>query len=298
LITKIKNSIITLQGRDNMIKFPTDAKYTYLRGSKIAEECEKSLELTLRKLGVFNENAPIEINNYRKGETYLDTIYTVEDSKDTIFEFYNFGLGPIDDTSNRFSRNYQLTMRRKNSNFTYKYDFHEMDYANFKQGLRMIEISAQLTENRVLRLERKLHEPTRLIIEEDSKKYMIGFFDHEKVIDKLLLEDFENIVEKALQMPKLNLENILKIIKNQKQISFAFVFKNNKILASVDFNDGEISKYEIEEPNRKTQATIGNKINRSVERIVDNHATKSSQEINAESYKLIQTDYKRLFKQL
>lgn len=274
-----------------MINFSPEAEYNYLKNNKIEKKCEKLLESTLRKLGVFIEDMPIEIKNYRSGESYLDTIYSVEDLNNTLFEFYNFSLGKIGDTSERYRKNYQLTMKLKNGSFTYKYDFYETDY------LRMIEISFNLTENRVIKLERKLNQLIRLIIEEDSKKYIVGFYDNQEDHDKLLLEDFDNMVEKALDIDKLNLENVLKIIKNQKKINFAHVSKDNQIIASVDFNEGEISRYKIEELDKKVEVTLSNKITRTTEKMGTNKIIKNNTEIK-DSYEIITLDYKRLFKQL
>lgn len=278
-----------------MIIFPKEAKYEYVHGSKVVEECKKDLEKTLRTLGNFK---PINITEYEYGKNYYDVIYKAHDLDNTLFTFYNFGLGKLDGSDNRFRQNYQLTMQRENSHFSYKYDFYEFDYGDYKQELRMIEMSYQLTETRVIRLEREIHEPVRLIIEEKSKKYAICIHNYKEEHDTEVLEDFENIVTRAIKIQNLNLETILTIIENQKLIGSAYIFKEEKLLASVCFHDNNISEYQINDSFRTIKVTIGNHIKREVIRELNGEKINTNEELIEGTYEKLQSDYKRLFKQL
>lgn len=280
-----------------MINFPKDAKYENIKGSRIVKKNKKRLEKILRKLGNFKANEPIEILDYHIGKTYLDTIYEVKDLDNTLFQFYNFGLNRESDT-NRFSQNYHLTMKRINSKLTYKYDFSEKNYNEYKQGIRMIEASYPLTENRIIKLERKLNKPIRIIIEEDQKKYILVLFDQMEENDNGILKDFENIIERAKNIPKLNLENMLTIIKQPEKLCYALIMMNEKIIANVDFRARTIGEYQIKESDVKITVRILGKITRDVERKIDNKIHIYTEEITEENVEKLHSDYKRLFKQL
>jgi len=285
------------QGCEIMIYFPEKAKYEYRKGSKTTEKCKILLEKSLRKLGKFEKNEPIYITKYQYGKTLIDIIYEVKDLNNTVFTFYNFNAEFIDD-NNRYCKNYEITLKKENSNFYYKYDFFEYKQKESHKNLRLIEVSFQLTENRIIRLERKYNEFIRIIIEEDSKKYLIGFYDHSEEHDIVLLSDFENMVKKAVQIEKMNLENILKIINNQSKVSFIYIFKENKILANIELNNGNIINYKIEDENKKIEVKISDRIIRNTERKYNDKIIKNSTEITEENYEKINSDYKMLFKHL
>lgn len=280
-----------------MIVFPKEAKYEYIQGSRVVEECKKELEKALRSLGNFKEE-PINITEYEYGKNYYDFIYKVQDLDNTLFTFLNFEIGKTDDSENRFEQNYQLTMQREKSNFSYKYNFYKFDHSDYKQELRMIEMSYQLPETRVIRLEREIHEPVRLIIEEKSKKYAICIHNYKEEHDTEVLEDFENIVTRAIKIQNLNLETILTIIENQKLIGSAHIFKEEKLLASVCFHDNNISEYQINDSFRTIKVTIGDHIKREVTRELNGEKVSTKEELTEGTYEKLQSDYKRLFKQL
>lgn len=276
-----------------MINFPKDAK---IKGTRIEKKNKKQLEKTLRKLGNFKANEPIEILDYYVDKNDLCTIYEVKDLDNTLFKFYNCGLDRSD--TNGFSQNYHLTMKRINSKLTYKYNFAETDYNEYKQGIRMIEASYPLTENRIIRLERKLNKPIRIIIEEDQKKYILVLFDQMEENDNGILKDFENIIERAKNIPKLNLENTLTIIKQPEKLCYALIMINEKIIANVDFRARTIGEYQIKESDVKITVRILGKITRDVERKIDNKTHTYTEEITEENVEKLHSDYKRLFKQL
>ncbi len=279
-----------------MINFPYSAKYTYLVDNNKVAKNLKLLEKTLRKLGKFHEKKPIEIFDFHMSQTYLDTIYEVRDLDNTLFEFYNYSLGSRKESQKRYSMNSYLTMKRENSKLTYKYDFSEMEYDDHKQGLRIIEVSCPVTEKRVLKLEIKKCQPIKLMIEEDFKKYVIGFNQSTEEEYKVL-EEISDLIEKVSKIDKLNLEKVSLLIDNKK-ISYANISINNQIVATVAFNQGNIYKYEIRESDKKINGEILGKINRKVERTLEGKISKYSEEITEDKYYKLQSDYKRLFKQL
>lgn len=67
---------------------------------------------------------PIEIKDSRYDTNSNDTIYIVKDLDSTIFEFYDYKFA---DSFERKQKNYQLTLKKVNSNFVYKYDFDRVD---------------------------------------------------------------------------------------------------------------------------------------------------------------------------
>lgn len=281
-----------------MINFPIEAKYTYLKESDTAKKCMEMLEKTLRNLGSFNEKKPIEIKKYHSGETYLDTIYLVEDLDETVFKFNNFNFGTQNNYGQRFNKNYHLTMKRKNSNFSFKYDFSKVNSSNHNQELNMIEVSYQLTENIVLKLKRPPHQPIVLVMQEKDKEYTMVFLKHEEENEKLILENFERIIKNASKIKEVNLENFLKIVENEKNISLAYISENNRIITSVTFKNGEIYNYKIREPRRKVEVTFSDKIMRNIENIGSNSVIKNTQEIKDEDYEVLAIDYNKLFKRI
>ena len=137
-----------------MLIFPETTRYYLSR--KMLKEKIKVLEETLRVLGNFEDNKPIEIKDSRYDTNSNDTIYIVKDLDSTIFEFYDYKFA---DSFERKQKNYQLTLKKVNSNFVYKYDFDQSGfvyddiYTDKLDMLDMIEVSQLLSEDRIVRLE-------------------------------------------------------------------------------------------------------------------------------------------------
>lgn len=186
----------------------------------------------------------------------------------------------------------------------YKYDFFNFDNKlDFSDSLEVIEISSSLSENRKLKLKKDDYEFSVLEIEENDKRYRLCFGnmyekadDNECEID--LLENLENIIERTKSLEVLNLENVLKIVKDYDEISYISIYKEEHQLASIDFINGDIRKYEINEPNRSVVVSFDNHITRNTERNIDGVTVKNKTEITSENYEKIKSDYKLLFKKL
>lgn len=266
---------------------------------KIGEKRIKFLEQTLRELGNFSKQKQIEVINYEHDKDPRNTIYEIRDDDNTSFKFYNFALSYGKDT--RYSKNYYLKVKKENSLIEYTYDFHNLDLnLDFLDILRVIELKYDLAENRVIRLERKQNCHIKIAIEEDDKKYLIYISGDEKEKDKYLLEDFENMVLKAKSLEKLNIENFINIIENKNNLSSCCVYKDDKEVARVKFNKGEISEYSIIEENRTVNTTFYDSIKRKVERKQDDEVIKTEEEYKEvnEDFNLIQSEVKRLLKRI
>lgn len=285
-----------------MIKYSEEVYIQKHLELKCGKERLEALEKILRILGNFEKNKPIIIEDNEKGENYSEDTFKVTDNDNTIFTFIRFGLGyKLDDE--RYRKNFYLTMQRKDSNFIYKYDFSNLDQRlDFLDAFEVIEISYRLSESRILKLERGKYEFSALEIEENDKKYRLCFGRrYNKEDDNCeieLLEDLENIIERAKMLDVIDLENVLEIIKDTKKISFITIYKEKKELASISFNDGKITRYKISELNRNIEATLYSKIIRNTERVVDGLTVKTETEIEDEKHERIQEDYKLLFKKL
>lgn len=282
-----------------MIIFPKEANYYYSK--EIAKENLKLLEKTLRKLGNFDKGNPIEITEYRNGDNCWDIIYSVKDLDNTTFEFYNYGLDSRDKTSSfdRFRQNSHLTMIKPNSNLVYKYDFSKMKYSDFKQILRVIEISLNLTNNRKISLQREKYCPLKIKIEENSKKYSLFYGRDRKLdLDGALLKDFENLSSRLSNLKELNLESILTVIKYLNELSSIYIYIEDQEKSNVKFNNGIITRYEINDKDKKIIVDFSTDVTRTIERKIDTTKIENTQPISNENYEILKSDYKRLFKQL
>lgn len=294
--------------------------YEIYNDTNIKKQYQNLLEKTLRYLGNFKDNEPIIITSYSYGEEYSDLIYEVKDLDNTVFNFYNFTLGHIGD--NRFEKNYHIIMKKEKSNIFYKYDFYNAKYKQYEQKLRTIELSYFLTEEKVIRLERKVHQSIRIIVEEKNKKYILGFYDNREEHDKKLLEEFEKIIERYIEITDLNLESLLKLLPNLKKLSYAYIYIDNKKEAMIEFINGNISRYEYNSEIEKIPSTpivkfdiqkekivrcipkeevqvsvsVGDKIIRNVKKIYNGQS--SEKKFITENYESIQSECKMLLKHL
>ena len=283
-----------------MIIFPKEANYYYSK--KIAQENLKLLEKTLRKLGNFDKGNPIEITEYRNGDNCWDIIYSVKDLDDTTFEFYNYGLDSRNNkisSLNRFCQNSHLTMIKSNSNLVYKYDFSKMKYSDFKQILRVIEISSSLTDNRKISLQREKYCPLKIKIEENGKKYILFYDKYRKLdLDEALLKDFENLSSRLSNLKELNLEQILTVIKYLNELRAIYIYIEDQEKSNVKFNNGIITRYEINDKDKKIIVDFSTEVTRTIERKIDTTKIENTKTISTENYEILKSDYKRLFKQL
>lgn len=284
-----------------MIKYPENIHIRKFTEFNVGKERTVVLERILRLLGNFEKNQPIIISDYEESETYGDTILKIKDKNNTIFSFMNFGLGDaLDET--RYTKNFYLTMQRENSNFIYKYDFSNLIFKlDFLPNFELMQISYSISESRKLNLKRGTNKLSILEIKETDKKYQIcfsGITEEDDKADIGLLESFETLIERIKLLDVINLENIFKIIENNKKIICITIDKEEKELASIVFSNGVITRYNINEPNRNIEVTLYSKIIRNIERSVDDVPLKIETEISNENYEILQTDYKRLFKEL
>jgi hypothetical protein len=201
-----------------MIIFSEGIADDYLVNSNVSKERIKLLERALRRIGHFDKSKPIEITEYRTSNNILDIIYSVKDLDNTTFEFYNFGLDHDPKSLTRFEKNYQVIMKKANSNFIYKYNFKQYKsiYPDFTEKLRMIEVSQSLPNERVVKLELPLFAFPKVKVEEQEKTYLFIYPNNKKEINMFLLENFDKLVENVRNLKNLNIENLLPLLPHQK----------------------------------------------------------------------------------
>lgn len=273
-----------------MLRFQHTNHYDKLNKlGKVEKKWYKLLEEALRLLGNFEENKPIDIQVYREN-SIIDINYFTIDDEGTIFDFYNFnsGTGP---SLERFRKSYHLTMKRKNSEFSYKYNFNKQNYGEFKQGIRMIEMSYPLSETRTIILKRRLHHPLVIGVTEEDKEYYLTFYDQSEEHDRWMIEHFPYMVEKAKLIDKLNLENIINIAAHPSKISTCGVKKGEVLLGYIDFIGQKIRDYKIKDELKEVRYTFRNNKREITRENFEPHIEK----LPPEDQK-VQDDVKRLMK--
>ncbi len=282
---------------DCMIIFPKDL----LDSSDIQDERKsgkerlKLLENLLRKLGNFDSKKDITIIDDEYLGNY-DHIFEVKDLNETSFKFYNFGLD-YGKSHGRYSKNFYLMMQRKNSRLIFLYDFYSTK--TYEPELEVIEVSTQLSENRVLRLRNNHGHFDYLIVEENKKKYVLSL---KSEAQESLLSNLEKMIEYVKRIETLNLEELLKltkILEIKKSLLSASISVDDDVKASIDFRNEEVTAYEIIDPTKKINTRIKDTTTRKVERTVQGLEEKIiTEETITENNQKIQSDLKRLLKQL
>lgn len=276
-----------------MIIFPEDTcNHVKFYEHKLGKDRLKSLEKVLRKLGNFDQKKRIEIIN-EEYINYLGQLYEVKDKNDTSFKFYHFGLGYGSDMT-RYYKNFYLIMKRKNSDIEYTYDFDNYDKEKFGNELNVIEIKKELSQDRIFKIKLSRHKHQqfiRLTIEEDNKQYELSISEKKQ---ENMFYNFRKIASIVEKMETLNLEQILGLIENKKSILFAGINIDNQSKVKVKFLNGEILYYEIKESDKEISVDIRDEITREVKR----EGYEPFQEKITENYEKIQTEIKRLLKQL
>ena len=277
-----------------MIIFPKDTPYYLSR--KMLKEKIKVLEETLRVLGNFEDNKPFEIKDSRYDTNSNDTIYIVKDLDSTIFEFYEYKFA---DSFERKQKNYQLTLKKVNSNFVYKYDFNQVGFVYdgiYTDKLNMIEVSQLLSEDRIVRLEFPLSSSPKIKIEEKGKTYLFQYSNCNKEEN---IDNFKKVIENVKNIENLNVEKLLSTLPHQKQIGSIYIKLGTNKLAQIEFSKGIITDYEINEATKKTNVNLLDNITIKTESGLDGNKSISTQTLTEENYeKILKSDYKRLFKEL
>ena len=277
-----------------MLIFPKDTRYYISR--KMLKEKIKVLEKTLRVLGNFEDNKPIEIKDCRYDTNSNDTIHIVKDLDSTIFEFYDYRFA---DSSERWRKNYQLTLKKVNSNFVYKYDLDQRGFIYdgvYTDKLNMIEVSQLLSEDRIVRLEFPLSSSPKIKIEEKGKTYL---FQYSNCNEEENIDNFKEVIENVKNIESLNIENLLSILPHQKQIGRIYIQLGTNKLAEITLSKGIITRYEINEATKKTNVNLLDNITIKIESGLDGNKSISTQTLTEENCEeILKSDYKRLFKEL
>ena len=277
-----------------MLIFPKYTRY-YIRRKMLKKEI-KVLEETLRVLGNFEDNKPIEIKDCRYDTNNNDTIHIVKDLDSTIFEFYDYRFA---DSSERWRKNYQLTLKKVNSNFVYKYDFDQRGFVYdgvYTDKLNMIEVSQLLSEDRIVRLEFPLSSSPKIKIEEQGKTYL---FQYSNCNEEENIDNFKKVIENVKNIENLNVENLLSTLPHQKQIGSIYIKLGTNKLAQIEFSKGIITHYEINEATKKTNVNLLDNITIKTESGLDGNKSISTQTLTEENCEeILKSDYKRLFKEL
>lgn len=277
-----------------MLIFPKDTRYYISR--KMLKEKIKVLEKTLRVLGNFGDNKPIEIKDCCYDTNSNDTIHIVKDLDSTIFEFYDYRFA---DSSERWRKNYQLTLKKVNSNFVYKYDLDQRGFIYdgvYTDKLNMIEVSQLLSEDRIVRLEFPLSSSPKIKIEEKGKTYL---FQYSNCNEEENIDNFKEVIENVKNIESLNIENLLSILPHQKQIGSIYIQLGTNKLAEITLSKGIITRYEINEATKKTNVNLLDNITIKIESGLDGNKSISTQTLTEENCEeILKSDYKRLFKEL
>lgn len=277
-----------------MLIFPETTRYHLRR--KMLKEKIKVIEETLRLLGNFEDNKLIEIKDCRYDTNSNDTIYIVKDLDSTIFEFYDYIFA---DSFEIAQKNYQLTLKKVNSNFVYKYDFDQRGFVYddiYTDKLDMIEVSQLLSENRIVRLEFPLSSSPKIKIEEKGKTYLFQYLNCNKEEN---IDNFKKVIENVKNIENLNVENLLSTLPHQKQIGSIYIKLGTNKLAQIEFSKGIITRYEINEATKKTNVNLLDNITIKTESGLDGNKSISTQTLTEENYEeILKSDYKRLFKEL
>lgn len=257
---------------------------------KLGKDRLKLLEKTLRKLGNFDSKKNIEIID-EKYIKYNYQIYEVKDLDDTSFKFYNYGLGYGKNTE-RFNENFHLTMQRKNSQFSYIYDFYQSKRCD--TNLEVIEINSQVSDNRILRVKEIYRKFRNLAVQENEKEYTLTFKSED-----ILISIIEKIRNSLQNLENINLEELLKLVGGTEGVCSAKIYVKGELRASIMFQKGEIYEYQIVDSNRRVKTEIRDTITREVERkLEESDKAIKTEETVTENYEKIQSDLKRLLKQL
>ena len=277
-----------------MLIFPETTRYHLRR--KMLKEKIKVIEETLRLLGNFEDNKPIEIKDCRYDTNSNYTIYIVKDLDSTIFEFYDYIFA---DSFEIAQKNYQLTLKKVNSNFVYKYDFDQRGFVYddiYTDKLDMIEVSQLLSEDRIVRLEFPLSSSPKIKIEEKGKTYLFQYLNCNKEEN---IDNFKKVIENVKNIENLNVENLLSTLPHQKQIGSIYIKLGTNKLAQIEFSKGIITRYEINEATKKTNVNLLDNITIKTESGLDGNKSISTQTLTEENYEeILKSDYKRLFKEL
>ena len=183
---------------------------------------------------------------------------------------------------------------RENSNLKYTYDFFFYNENEFY----VEEISYPLTEKRNLKIERNQHHFVKVIIEEENKKYIIGFNEASEFYDQEVLEDFGNMAEKAKNIEILNLENTLKIIKKPEKVSYCYIKKGKDIIASIHYKNNKFYEYEINKTDKKILVKSIYNAEGSVERIVERNGYEEYKETTSNNSIKIEEEYHKILKKI
>lgn len=221
-----------------MIKFPNNDSITKFMEFKLGKKRLKKLEKSLRLLGHFNSNEDLIITNEECISASNDTLYEIKDLDETSFKFYNYGSDNNSDSIDRYKKNYLVFMKRKNQQTEYTYRF-------FSRELKVIELQCILSEKRKIKVKIE-QKALKIILEEQNERYIIHLPNDYANNNIYILKKFEEMVEKARNIEVLNLENSLGIIDNRKKVSSCSIYNQDVKLASIDFINGEISKYEYQ----------------------------------------------------
>ena len=75
-----------------------------------------------------------------------------------------------------------------------------------------------------------------------------------------------------------------------------YIYLNSDTLGHIELAKGMITKYEINEANKRITVNLSDNITRQVEKALDDDKITSDTIITEENYDILKQDYKRLFK--
>ena len=111
-----------------------------------------------------------------------------------------------------------------------------------------------------------------------------------------LLENFEEVIDKIKNIKDINLETLLPILNKNKKLISIYIYLNYDTLWHIKLERGMITKYEINEANKRITVNLSDNITRQVEKALDDDKITSDTIITEENYDILKQDYKRLFK--
>ena len=247
------------------------------------------LEETLRVIGNF-DNQRIRICEYEKLPSN-DIIFSVMDKEETTYKFYNYDVDNDMEIMTRFRKNYLITMRRKNSNIEYTYNFFNYIDKNDERKIDLMSITAYISKTKTFTIKITEEAANEFIIEDKNKIYL---FKYSNDIGFDLIKEMENLIKMIRNNENITIEYILRTFPQINKLIQCMVHEDDERIAAIAFENGNILGYELNNDLEKVKVNVGNKITRS---IFYNNKLIEEKPISRESEKF-KNDCKRLLKEI
>jgi len=277
-----------------MIIYPKDIIINKKMEFELGKYRMKMLDKTLRLLGIFEFGKSIRINSH-KIQPNGEVIFEIKDQNNTTFSFINFDLNDTKDANpKRYEENFYLTMQTDGSDIQFVYDFLNMDNKSEEsEFLRIIELNTYINYKTKVSIQRFKDVPVKLKVQEKDKIYEIELNMEDDNIVSFIM-NFKNLKKEISQLEEINLENLIKLIK--EEVYSCFVKKGDEMIAALHFSDNKLCYYEYTSGNKKITTMIcEDKAIRTLEMTKESNI-KYKEELTNKNYDKIFKEAKMLLK--